>query len=59
MPMLAQKAGANPPAPESSRTPPRFPIDDHLPVLLAIGLILGAYFIYRQRIQSKATRSSR
>ena len=48
MTTLAQKP---PPPPDDPLDPDILPIDDHLMLLLAAGMILGIVFIYRNKIK--------
>lgn len=50
--LLSQKAG--PPAPTDERRPPQYPIDDGIFILIAMGLLYGAYIAYK-KYQSKNT----
>ena len=48
-----------PPPPNTSRTPlppidAMVPIDDNLIILVVMGLFLGAYFVYKNRVAKKA-----
>ena len=44
--MLAQEAG--PPPPANERRPPQYPIDDGIFILVALGLLYGAYIVYKK-----------
>ena len=53
--MLAQsKDGASGPPSPGNRRPPQAPIDDHILILIFIGLLYGAYIAYKKH-QSRNT----
>lgn len=55
--LIVQKvAGTDGPPPPDQQRPPGFPIDDNIWVLLASGILLGVYIIYRRNsITNKAS----
>lgn len=50
MSMLGQSlSGSSGPPPPSNNRGPQFPIDENIWILLAIGLCLGVYIIYKKK----------
>lgn len=41
--------GANPPAPKGADSLPELPINDHTPIFFILGIVIGAYFLFKSK----------